>query len=62
MNEANFGRNRESEISSNSNGESTEGSYENYGRNGIRNHDFLALLLYTILLSTIIIIYKIKQS
>ena len=39
MNETNFDRQRESEISSDSNGESTDGSYENYGRNGIRNHD-----------------------
>ena len=39
MKEANFGK-RESEIQSDSNGESTEGNYENYGRNGSRNHDF----------------------
>ena len=39
MNEINFGQKRESDIPSKSNGESTEGSYENYGRNGIRNHD-----------------------
>ena len=39
MNEINFGQKRESDISSDSNGESTEGSYDNYGRNGIRNHD-----------------------
>ena len=40
MNETNFSRERESEIQSDSNGESTEGNYENYRRNGIRNHDF----------------------
>ena len=39
MNETNFGPKRESEIPSKSDGESTEGSYENYGRNGIPNHD-----------------------
>ena len=38
MEVANFEK-RESEIQSDSNGESTEGNYENYGRNGIRNHD-----------------------
>ena len=50
MKEANFEK-RESEIQSDSNGESTEGSYEHYDRNGIRNHDFRALFLCTILLS-----------
>ena len=40
MNETNFDQKRESEIQSDSNGESTEGNYDNYGRNGIRNHDF----------------------
>ena len=40
MNETNFGRKSESDFPSDSNGESTDGNYENYGRNGIRNHDF----------------------
>ena len=39
MNEINFDQKRESDIPSDSNGESTEGSYENYGRKGIRNYD-----------------------